>query len=95
MTGVTRISELIRDLTTRSGRAMVSQLGLRSAELRNHLMSLYSREPGQPGALLADPVLEGAFGWKLAGENMAGLGPGRPAERRVDLCDGQAAADPS
>ena len=75
MTGVTRISELIRDLTTRSGRAMVSQLGLRSAGLRNHLMSLYSREPGQPGALLADPVLEGAFGWKLAGENMAGLGP--------------------
>ena len=75
MTGVTRISQLIKDLSTRSSRAMVSQLGLRSAGLRNHLMGLYSREPGQPGALLADPVLEGAFGWKLAGVDMAGLGP--------------------
>ena len=74
MTGTpTRISELVNDLSTRSGRAMVSQLGLRSAVLRDHLASLYSQEPGQPGALLADPVLEGAFGWKLAGADMRGL----------------------
>ena len=46
MTGGTRMNELIRDLSIRSGRAMVSQFGLRSAVLREHLMSLYLREPG-------------------------------------------------
>ena len=52
---------------------MVSQLGLRSTALRDHLTGLYSRPPGQPGAILADPVLEGAFGWRLAGNDMAAL----------------------
>ena len=88
MTDTTRISELINDLSTRSGRAMVSQLGLRSAVLRQHLASLYSREPGQPGALLADPVLEGAFGWKLADVDMHGLGTmGLLSEELVSAMD--------
>ena len=52
---------------------MVAQLGLRSGVLRDHLARLYSREPGSPGALLADPVLEAAFGWKLSEKNMRGL----------------------
>ena len=68
-----RISQLVKDLSTRSGRAMVAQLGLRSGGLRKHLTRLYSREPGKPGALLADPVLEAAFGWKLAETNMRWL----------------------
>ena len=88
MTSTTRISELIKDLSTRSGRAMVSQLGLRSAVLREHLAGLYSREPGQPGALLADPVLEGAFGWKLADVDMGGLGAaGLLSEELVSAMD--------
>ncbi|MXY57151.1 MAG: DEAD/DEAH box helicase [Gammaproteobacteria bacterium] len=73
MTESTRVSNLITDLATRSGRAIMSQLGLRSHALRDHLTALYAREPGQPGALLADPVFEGAFGWRLARTDMAGL----------------------
>ena len=73
MTETTRISDLITDLATRSGRAILSQLGLRSQALRDHLTALYGREPGHPGALLADPVFEGAFGWRLAETDMGGL----------------------
>ena len=64
------ISNLIQDLSTRSGRAILSQLGLRSAALREYLEKLYAQEPGDPGALLADPVLEAVFGWKLAETDM-------------------------
>ena len=73
MTETVSISKLIQDLTTRSGRAILSQLGLRSPALRKYLGYLYGREPGEPGALLADPVLEAAFGWKLADVDMQGL----------------------
>ena len=34
---------------------------------------LYAREPGESGSLLADPVLEATFGWKLAETDMQGL----------------------
>ncbi len=67
------ISNLIRDLSVRSGRAMLSQLGLRSPILRKYLENLYARNPGESGALLADPVLEAAFGWKQADVDMQGL----------------------
>ena len=73
MTDTVSISDLIRDLSTRSGRAILSQLGLRSPALRRYLADLYAREPGQPGALLADPVLEAGFGWRLADTDMRGL----------------------
>ena len=69
----TRISRLINDLAQRSGRAVLSQLGVRSAVLRSYLASLYAREPGAPGSLLADPVLEATFGWKTTGGTMADL----------------------
>ena len=73
MTETVSISNLIQDLSTRSGRAILSQLGLRSPTLRKYLGSLYARKPGAPGALLADPVLEAAFSWKLAETDMQGL----------------------
>ena len=73
MNETVRISNLIQDLSTRSGRAILSQLGLRSAALRGYLEKLYVREPGEPGSLLSDPVLEAAFGWKLADVNMQDL----------------------
>ena len=73
MTETVSISNLIQDLSTRSGRAILSQLGLRSLALREYLEKLYAREPGEPGSLLADPVLEATFGWKLAGTDMQGL----------------------
>lgn len=67
------ISNLIADLSTRSGHALLSQLGLRSPSLRKYLQGLYGQSPGEPGALLADPVLEAAFGWRLADTDMSGL----------------------
>ncbi len=73
MTETVSISNLIQDLSTRSGRAILSQLGLRSGALRDYLEKLYAQAPGEPGSLLADPVLEAAFGWKLAEPDMQGL----------------------
>lgn len=67
------ISNLIHDLSTRSGRAILSQLGLRSAALRRYLNHLYDQNPGEPGALLADPVIEATFGWRRADTDMFGL----------------------
>lgn len=73
MTAAVSIPNLIRDLQTRSGRAILSQLGLRSPALRQYLANLYAKAPGESGALLADPVLEATFGWTLAETNMRGL----------------------
>ena len=67
------VSNLVRDLSVRSSRAILSQLGLRSPALRGYLENLYARAPGEPGALLADPVLEAAFGWKQAEMDMQRL----------------------
>ena len=63
MTNTIGITGLIEDLRTRSGRAILSSLGLRSGPLREYLRALYAQEPGEPGALLADPVVEATFGW--------------------------------
>ena len=73
MSGIVSISNLIQDLAIRSGRAIISQLGLRSPTLRGYLESLYEQNPGEPGALLADPVIEAAFGWRQAETDMVGL----------------------
>ena len=73
MPNTVRISNLIQDLSTRSGRAIISQLGLRCPALRQYLAKLYAREPGEPGSLLADPVVEAAFGWKLSNIQMLEL----------------------
>ena len=73
MTSTVSISNLIEDLSTRSGRAILSQLGLRSPALRDYLGKLYALGPGEPGSLLADPVVEAAFGWKVADTDMHGL----------------------
>ena len=73
MTSTISIENLIQDLSTRSGRAILSQLGLRSPALREYLGKLYSLAPGEPGSLLADPVVEAAFGWKVADTDMREL----------------------
>ena len=82
------VSNLIRDLSVRSGRAILSQLGLGSPALRGYLENLYARAPGEPGALLADPVLEAAFGWKQADVDMQGLS--RSGLLRKDLVSAMA-----
>ena len=68
-----RIGKLIEDLSTRSARAILSQLGVRSETLRRYLSNLYTQSPGSAGSLLADPVLEGTFGWALAGQTIEDL----------------------
>ena len=73
MTETVNISNLIRDISTRSGRAILAEMRLRSPALRKYLENLYAQPPGEPGALLADPVLEAAFGWKAAHVDMNGL----------------------
>ena len=67
------LNSLINDLSTRSARAVLSQLGLRSQPLRDYLADLFCAEPGRPGAFLAAPVLEAAFGWKKVDRSMAEL----------------------
>ena len=68
------ISNLIRDISTRSGRAILSQLGIRSPELRRYLVDLYRQGAGSPSALLADPVVEATFAWKESAMTMRELG---------------------
>ena len=76
MNDAINLDNLVRDLSTRSGRAMLSQLGLRSTALRSHLRELFGQDPGAPGSILADPVLEATFGWETADEDMGALAAG-------------------
>ena len=66
-------SALIKDLNTRAARAVVSQIGMNSDALRQHLQNIFEQEPGDEGSFLADPVFEATFPWKLAGATMNDL----------------------
>ena len=66
-------ADLVRDLCVRSSRALSSQLAVRSPELRRYLAGKLEAPPGSDDALLADPVFEATFGWRLADETMADL----------------------
>ena len=66
-------SALIKDLNTRAARAVVSQIGMNSDALRQHLQAIFEQEPGGRGSFLADPVFEATFPWKLAGATMNDL----------------------
>ena len=64
---------VVRDLSQRASRALSSQLGLRSPELRRFLTDTFEAPAGSDGALLADPVFEATFGWRPAQQTMAEL----------------------
>lgn len=66
-------SSLLPELSTRAARATVGILGFSNAPLRRHLLSLFSRDYGEPGCFLADPVFEATFGWRTAEEKMSQL----------------------
>ena len=66
-------ADLVRDLSARSSRAISSQLAVRSPELQRYLAGKLEAPPGSEDALLADPVLEATFGWRLADQTMADL----------------------
>lgn len=66
-------ADVVHDLSQRSSRALSSQLAVRSPELRRFLMDTFAAPAGSDGALLADPIFEATFGWRLARETMADL----------------------
>ena len=66
-------SSLLPELSTRASRATVGILGFSNEPLRRHLLSLFSRDFGEVGCFLADPVFEATFGWKTADEKMSQL----------------------
>ena len=66
-------SSLLPELSTRASRATVGILGFSHEPLRRHLLSLFSRDFGEVGCFLADPVFEATFGWKTADEKMSQL----------------------
>ena len=88
MTEIVSISNLIQDLSTRSGRAILSQLGLRSPTLRKYMASLYAREPGEPVPCW---LIRAGSGVRVeAGrDGHAGVGPKRLAPTRSGIGDGQ------
>ena len=61
---------LINDLNSRAARAAVSQMGVNSVALRNHLKENFERNPGSDGSFLAEPVFEATFPWKQANVTM-------------------------
>ena len=66
-------ADVVRDLSQRSSHALSSQLAVRSPELRRFLIDTFEAPAGSDGALLADPIFEATFGWRLARETMADL----------------------
>lgn len=66
-------STLLPELSTRAARATVGILGSSNEPFRRHLLSLFSRDYGEPGCFLGDPVFEATFGWRTAQEKMSQL----------------------
>ena len=82
-------ADVVRDLSQRSSRALSSQLAARSPELRRFLTETFEAPAGAAGALLADPVFEATFGWRLARKTMGELAEsGALSSRLVDAMDG-------
>jgi DEAD/DEAH box helicase domain-containing protein len=73
MTHAPRLFPLIRNLASRSAEAAVGWSRIVNTPLREHLREVLSRSPGTPGALLADPVFEAAFGHRAAEETIGDL----------------------
>lgn len=66
-------SKVVDRLNTRAHRAIVSQLGFREESLNKHLTDVLSRQPGEEGSLLADPVFEATFGYKTSAKTLKAL----------------------
>lgn len=66
-------SELLQVLGERAKLAAISRLGFANVPLRRYLAEVFDRPYGEPGAFLADPTFEAAFGWRKAEFSMADL----------------------
>lgn len=68
-----RLAGLIERLASRVAEAAIGRARLVNAPLRETLRERLSRPPGAEGGLLADPVLEAAFGYEEVMDTMEGL----------------------
>lgn len=68
-----RLAALIEALTSRAAEAALGRTRIVNAPLRETLRERLMQKAGTPGSLLADPVLEAAFGHETVPETMAGL----------------------
>ena len=66
-------STLTAELSRRSARAVVSDLGPASAALRGYLRTTMEKAAGLPGSFVGDPVFEPMFDWERAPETMLNL----------------------
>ncbi len=69
----TYFSSLTTELARRTARATLSQMGMTSAPLRDHLRDLFDQAAGVDGSFLAEPVFESMFGWEPAELTMSDL----------------------
>ncbi|MBI2566859.1 MAG: DEAD/DEAH box helicase [Candidatus Schekmanbacteria bacterium] len=65
--------DLATELPLRSARAYLSNVGIRRPVLRNYLEHLLGQMAGEPGSLVAEPVIEGTFGWRRSESTMEAL----------------------
>lgn len=79
------LARLLRILPRDAAEAIVGMARLGSIDLRTHLSAMLGAEAGEPGSVLAEPFLEGAFPWSLRDGGWAGLPPGLLHERTVDI----------
>lgn len=82
------LPKLASELTIRTARAVISHFSPASRPLRRFLQEAFARPPGQPGALLADPVIEANFGWLTSRQTMTEMSGGLLHPRLVEAMDG-------
>ncbi|CAO3444054.1 DEAD/DEAH box helicase [Azospirillum largimobile] len=85
----TSLNSLLSALAERSAYAVISQSGLASEPLREHLRHQLVDFPGMGDSYLADPVLEAAFGWQPADRTMEELAGGLLDPLLVRILDGE------
>ena len=68
-----RLLPLVDALVSRAAEAALGRTRLVNAPLRETLRQRLTQPAGHPGSLLADPVLEAAFGHETISETMAEL----------------------
>lgn len=92
MTAPDYFESLSTQLWRRAARAVLSQMGITSKPLRDHLRSCFEHGPGTDGSFLADPVFEAMFGWEPANQTMADLAGQLLDAQLVDAMDAPAEA---
>lgn len=65
---------LTEQLGLRATRATLGLNGFRNDAIRDYLQDLLSRQAGEAGSYLADPVFEASFGWREANKTFGQLG---------------------